>query len=277
MFINVCDSRFSEDAAGMVLLGGLRQRLRKMGDRDLSIVPHTPKRKREDVPSLSADTYLQSLYRRGAISSVSLREGSEAILNQSPESIQKLRSWSKAGTFGKHPSNTQRDIIRTIGKDSGMPNLYQARAKLWDPLAGVPREELIHLLLPHEMLDFRVDDPSEWLSFGEEQTGLEQNLHEWCSRTNQSPEGVAVMSVWGDAAPFNKRDSLMLILFNVMTGKHHRRFWICGLSKRTLCDCGCKGRCTLDIVWDVVAWSFGVLASGKYPTRRHDNTLFKDP
>ena len=40
------------------------------------------------------------------------------------------------------------------------------------------------------------------------------------------------LGVWGDAAPYAHRDSLYMLLFNVISGRHHKRFWFATFPKR---------------------------------------------
>ena len=77
------------------------------------------------------------------------------------------------------------------------------------------------------------------------------------------------LSLWGDSATFNNRDSLHLLTFTVLSGWCRRRFWICGFNKRLLCQCGCYGRCTYDGIWLVIAWMFRALLAKRHPTRDH--------
>ena len=220
--------------------------------------------------------FLHGLFKTGKISSQILRQGSEAYLNTTPESNYTLRKWAKTGCWGKHPTNTHRDVVRVMSKQSRMPMVYQAKAQFWGSLTNQPCEDWMYFMLPHEVLDRQVDVPSEWLGLDSCYSGLQANLGQWCAELRQDPQQTAVLGIWGDTAPYNNRDCLLLVLFNCISGNHHRRFWVCGMSKKTLCQCGCSGRCTSDKIWEVVAWSLGALLSGKNPTHRHDGVMFKD-
>ena len=88
-------------------------------------------------------------------------------------------------------------------------------------------------------------------------------------------EQVAGFGVWGDSAPYSHRDSLYLVLVNVKTGIFHERFVFAAWSKRSTCDCGCKGRCTFDSVWAILCYSMQIELAGEWPSKRHDNTSFQ--
>ena len=41
-----------------------------------------------------------------------------------------------------------------------------------------------------------------------------------------------------------------------------------------MCQCGCKGRCTYNVIMSWLRWSFGVVAAGAWPRTRHDGAPF---
>lgn len=49
---------------------------------------------------------------------------------------------------------------------------------------------------------------------------------------------------------------------------------ICVIRKVDLCQCGCRGQCTFDAIMKVIAWSMNVLATGRFPRRRHDGGVW---
>ena len=48
------------------------------------------------------------------------------------------------------------------------------------------------------------------------------------------------------------------------------------LRKGRFCQCGCGGFCTLQLIFEVIAWSFQCLLSGVAPDCRHDNAPFTE-
>ena len=106
---------------------------------------------------------------------------------------------------------------------------------------------------------------------------LENTFKNWKQRVGMDLDCPAVaIGVWGDSARYFTRDQLYLLLFNVISGKNHKRYWVAAWSKRTQCDCGCKGRCTLEGIMAVFVWSIGCLVRGKFPWVRHDNVPFAE-
>ena len=112
--------------------------------------------------------------------------------------------------------------------------------------------------------------------------GLRPTPRKWASRTVYV--SGAHISEWtqhkgtgracpfgGDSAPFSAKasDSVFLLTWRLLTGSHRNRYWIFAVNKRRLCACGCFGRHTMDAAFQVVAWSFRALLSGRYP--RHDH------
>ena len=89
-------------------------------------------------------------------------------------------------------------------------------------------------------------------------------------------EDIACIGLWGDGAPYHTRDSLNVLIFNVLSGTHNKRYFICGWSKRMTCQCGCGGRCTFDSVYKVCSWFMAAWKCGVYPAFRDDNVAFED-
>jgi hypothetical protein len=84
------------------------------------------------------------------------------------------------------------------------------------------------------------------------------------------------LGLWGDGARFAKegQNTLELLLFNVLSGSYRRRFMICSFGKKSVCQCGCLGRCTFNAVFDIIKYSMDALATGVFPRVRHDGTQF---
>ena len=80
-----------------------------------------------------------------------------------------------------------------------------------------------------------------------------------------STDGIIPMGVWGDAAPYHTRDSLFLLLVSPLSVRDRSRMWVCAFSKRMVCCCGCRGRCTFEGCFKILAWSFTALACGVWP------------
>ena len=79
---------------------------------------------------------------------------------------------------------------------------------------------------------------------------------------------VAPLSLFMDGVAYGKKNSVLVIsVQNLWTGK---RQIVCGVRKRLLCQCGCRGFCTLFCVFQWVGWSLEHMAQGRFPAHRHD-------
>ena len=62
-----------------------------------------------------------------------------------------------------------------------------------------------------------------------------------------------------------------MLLWNCLSTDGKRvRHWMCVVPKSLYCDCGCKGRCTIDAMLQLLVWCLRCLFMGRYPNRRHD-------
>ena len=188
-----------------------------------------------------------------------------------------LRDFSSLGASGAHGHNVLRDFQRAVNKRTHMPELYQATVPLWDKHTTKSVSGYLYFLLPHELLPLLVKDSLHaWTVFDDSIRELQHVVNQW--RATNIPgddrDDLVAMSVWGDSAPFNTRDSLALFLWSALTGDNQNRFWITVCAKSSMCGCGCHGRHTLDAIWSVLAWSFRCLLTGTYPGKRHDGTDF---
>ena len=137
----------------------------------------------------------------------------------------------------------------------------------------------MHFLVPHEEIDKAMaDTPVEHWTSLKSGSGLERTVQNWAARVgiDVASNDIAAFGVWSDAAPYHTRDSLYLVLVNVLSGVFHSRFWMCAWGKRLACNCGCKGKCTYDAVWRVLRWSMQCYLSGVYPSVRDDGVPFSE-
>ena len=85
---------------------------------------------------------------------------------------------------------------------------------------------------------------------------------------------LALLGFYIDAAPWSKRDSFYAFYwYGIFSTQRHL---ITVIRKHDLCKCGCGGRCSLQAILAVIAWSFGCLRGKLYPRRRHDGSDLDD-
>jgi hypothetical protein len=76
------------------------------------------------------------------------------------------------------------------------------------------------------------------------------------------------MRIFLDGVPYSISDSVIGIwLVNLLTG---RRYLSVAIRKKLLCDCGCRGWCSLYRIFKFIHWWCVALAEGANPSTRHD-------
>ena len=227
--------------------GGIRQRLGYDAKKD------------ESKNTQAAEGIVKSIFKKGRISAKGVQGTSAAIVqvaDSSASSSSQIADWATAGGEGSREKNMSRGVINNMGKHSAYPEVYASPCTFWDKASQSQVKDDMHYLLVHEVLDYQIgDDPiEEWteLPLGHP---LHTTKKDWMVDVGASGDGqdIAMAGWWGDSAVYNTRDSLYVVLFNIISGIHHARFWVSAFSKRACCDCGCKGRCTWECVWHTLA------------------------
>ena len=238
---------------------------------------------REKARRTTIGEFLVSSYKAGNMTSRQFREGARAasssagdltrVVSSSMDKIRMRRGKAKPDT--RSDSRTVNRFLKK--KHAELPEPYIAEVPVWDDSVNAQVLKPLKVYPPHESLDSIVKPgcEEEWSTFDDSQSGFRESLQNWSSRVQVKLGGPWLcLALWGDSAPFNKRDSLYLLTYRVLNGQHRRRVWIAGLSKRMLCACGCFGRHTFDALFDIVAWSMRALLSGTWPTRDHRGRAF---
>ena len=168
-----------------------------------------------------------------------------------------------------------------MSRDSKTPVPYVANdVPLWDSVKGVSVPSEMYFNIPYEQSE-------KWLEMGHKTESdivcrklgpMDDTIKEWARCNLVGPETpVAGIGIWGDAASFNTRDSLYVMLFNFLSiGCYGERIPFCIFSKSQTCRCGCQGRCTFEKVWEVMVWALRVYKAGILPSVRHDKVAFRD-
>ena len=135
---------------------------------------------------------------------------------------------------------------------------------------------VIPCLPGHELLQAEMDESPELLAELEsvKESGSWSRQYTAHPVVQQASEGEVVMPIglFCDKVPFHKRDSALVFYFvNFISGKRHLTI---AIRSSEMCGCGCKGWCTLYPVLHFISWSLRALASGRWPTERHDGRPF---
>jgi hypothetical protein len=135
----------------------------------------------------------------------------------------------------------------------------------------------LSVLQPHEVLEDQWSNP-EWreaLDARIEAGSMpEVYLQHPVVLANESDEPVCPVSIFIDGVPYSHTDSVIgfWIIDEILLTRH----LICALRKSVCCSCGCRGWCTIQMVFRWLVWSLVSMASGVYPPLRHDNCPY-DP
>ena len=93
-------------------------------------------------------------------------------------------------------------------------------------------------LIPYETIDKlaeRDGDLSKYTSLPEGSPFIQRKA-DWMERVGAQGDGhdIVCCGLWGDGATYHTRDSLNMMLFNLISGVIRTRFWIAAWSKRPL-------------------------------------------
>ena len=195
-----------------------------------------------------------------------------------------IRWWAaKAGAVG--PVNAcalgpnfqteayQRHVDRCLGLNNSADDAYAIQAPGYDKFDVSRNVHDIPVALAHEALH-------------DELTGAPQVLEDLQSLVDRdalppthtthpvvaAAHGATVvpLAFHCDGAPFAKKDGFLAFwIQNLISGS---RTLACVLRKSSLCQCGCRGYCTLFPVLNVLRWSIGVMGTGYFPTARRDGS-----
>ena len=259
----------------MPLRGGIRQRL--------GLGARAPERSR-------MGEFLVRKYGAGKLTAHEFAEGAHAAGSAAGDLVA-LRMPSlhrKRVRGGKLKPDTRwaaRNASRILKKKSRLNSPLIVDLPQWDHQAGRKCMRGTAIFPIHETLDALVapGEENDWTTFDSTQEQFKVWLDQWAARTGVELNGTSpwmCLSLWGDSAPYSKNDSLYLLTYRLLNGRHRERIWITALSARNLCACGCGGRHTIDGVFEVVAWSMRALLLGRWPEEDHrgsGNDIYPPP
>ena len=231
---------------------------------------------------------LKKWFCNGKLSATDVQKMAGAAHHRKPSDEQLLGKMAKVGAWGSVRGNASRDLCTTLSHETNSAPIYSAKIALWDVKLDERVYDDCFMNLPFEVLDAEIEQTMT------EQGLVEPNIDDWTSLPANSPhiatkrtlmedlnvdgdgKDFVCCGLWGDGAVYHTRDSLNMLLFNVLSGIFHQRFWIACHSKRQACQCGCKGLCTVESLWAVLSWVQSVWSSGLWPLYRHDGIPFSE-
>ena len=134
------------------------------------------------------------------------------------------------------------------------------------------------VLCPHECLSQEVADNPELV----DQLRSSRARGEWPQAfenhvvvQNAGPdEDVWPVALYCDGVPLTRQENMFAFYaYHMLSGKRHL---VAVLRRSQICECGCRGWCTMWDVLEFIRWSFSCLAEGQWPSTRHDSTPFLD-
>ena len=172
--------------------------------------------------------------------------------------------------------NVSRDLNRAFAKSRGQPALplvEMINIPLWDAVLEKPVDRPVAFLLPHLLLDNLAQAHGEQVfESTEAQAQLKEELESWADELSidlASGAPVIATGLWGDSAPYSTRDSIHLLILRTLMGATSVKWWVCAVTKRSICRCACNGRHTFNAIFNVLSWSFKAAAAGSHPKLDH--------
>jgi hypothetical protein len=160
------------------------------------------------------------MYKRGRISATELQESAAGVVhvagNSSTISTADAQAWSRIGAAGAIRGNCSRDLLTHFRNKTSKPPLYEAKGWFWDSAAGCRVQDTMYIALPHEQLDWHIDEDNLQDFVARHKSHVAYDLvdaaaDDWKKRVGLSYDTPVVgCSLWGDMAPF-LNDELMLV------------------------------------------------------------------
>ena len=185
-----------------------------------------------------------------------------------------LARLASSGSAGWNPKNTSKDLAKAAGLDRSPVPVYWLDVPLWDSSTGKLQDTSLPMLLPHEVLQLYLElHPSVQPIPGP--TSTCRHHFEWCYRAiGCHPDKTIPLSVWADGVPYTKKLSLFMLNLGFPGWPEGDRLPLFLVSSKFLCKCGCGGKHSLDVVYQVLLWSFRYGALGQFPPTRHNMAAF---
>ena len=179
-------------------------------------------------------------------------------------------------TVGVNEKNASRDLLRKFQKSIKSPEPYFAEIPVRDRTSGKRTMVMYPFLLVHELLchivlafGFGFKDLCEF-PIGSGSAKIKDQFKK--NHNIPNDDLLVPIALFGDGVPFQKKMSMEVFHWSVCSVPHSARNLFTCIEKQDLCDCGCKGRCTLDAILEIFKWSMLVLFMGIHPETRHDKT-----
>ncbi len=168
----------------------------------------------------------------------------------------------------RYTHNSARCLHNKFGLRELSSQMYRAKIPLVNS-DGVRTWVEYPIALPHELLS-KSYSREVFLSHTTDPTQKVPALatHPVTTSNPSGVGGTVPLGLFADAAGFTQSDSFLAWMGGCVRVEDRMVFAV--LRKAEYCTCGCRGRCSIAAIEEVLAWSFEALAVGLWPATRHD-------
>jgi len=212
----------------------------------------------KDPPKFEADggeglrAYMLRQWKRGKISSEAVCSMSWHATRAGATGVADLALNPKLTKQAEH----LRKALHVRAKDS----FYLSRVPMWDKVDECRKMFDFPMYLPHDAFGKNIArDPKAFDPAMNDNAFLPPSYFDHPLYLTKGANACPV-GYFSDAVPHTNRDSFFAFYWSSIFSRE--RFLICSLRKQDLCQCGCRGMCTLTAVMQTIAWSFNQLAGG---------------
>ena len=177
-----------------------------------------------------------------------------------------MKPTAQTGKFSSH-------FDRVTGIDMRDELFYSVSTPCYKRFAALRGNMDIVTYVPHEHLAQEVArQPPGSLDALLKAKRLPPAYHEHPVVVGNPGKQVFPLALYVDGVEHAVRGSLLAFYVRnlVMSTRH----LVVAIQKRDMCTCGCRGWCTLFVIWSLLVWSFDACAKGVYPTSRHNGSPF---
>ena len=162
--------------------------------------------------------------------------------------------------------NCSRTVERALGFAAQDAKWYRARIPMNDAIAGCRVLKEMAFCLPHMLVE-KLGAEAGATPLLDTPSFLEHPVTKRSGAAN-----TVALGMFADGTDFTSEDSI--IVFSANINGLPERHCMAAVEKAALCQCGCKGTCTILAVSRILTWSFNAAAAGRHPARQHDECMF---
>ncbi len=180
-----------------------------------------------------------------------------------------------AGNLSDQAGHSSRRVREALGLPRFESKLYMASVPAWDPVGEKKHFLELPFQLPHEIMSDLAAELERPAGRPAADRWSPQRLP--CCQNHEIVRecGVDVctpLELLADATSYSHTDSVHVVYINVPPSR--TRAVLVVMRKSEMCQCGCRGACSIWAISRVLAWSLTAAARGQHPGQRHDGTDF---